>query len=110
MPAIGASTTGVSTRSDPRVSEVGSDMPPLSPGTPAPAKPASALTPLGVAALGLAALPLPALGGGRLRGHRLLQVTGPGDRVERLRRPEAHRGQVALARGEVDQAHVGLRA
>src|SRR5262245_28814419 len=36
MPAIGASTTGVSTRSDPRVSEVGrADMPPLSPLGPA---------------------------------------------------------------------------
>src|SRR5215213_7289899 len=75
MPAIGARTTGVSTVTDPRVSEVGR-------------------TVTGSLSL-LVRL---------LRLRRLLDLPDPGDRVELRGGPERHRGQPPVRRNEVDQA------
>src|SRR5437868_8387022 len=76
MPAIGASTTGVSTVTDPRVSEVG-----------------RAVT----------CSSSPALLVRLLRLGRLLDLADPGDRVELRGRPEGHGRQLAVRRHQVDQ-------
>src|SRR4051812_39105467 len=101
MPAIGASTTGVSTRSGPRVrpgvTELGRGMRSLSGA--AGWRPKS-----GSAAAGPALAARRALARTGLRRLVPLHVSGPGDRVEGLLGPEAHRDQVAVVEREVDQA------
>src|SRR4051812_72165 len=94
MPAMGASTTGVSTVSDPRVSAEGrADMFPIVRGAPGPTQIS--------AVVGLPAAVLPP--GARLVLH---DVAGPRDGVEALRGAEADRDQRAALRREVDQAHL----
>src|SRR5689334_14982266 len=85
MPAIGASTTGVGTTSDPRVSVV-----------------------MGSALLALLLRALLRLVVRLLRAAaQLLDLAGPGDGVELLGRAEGHRRQVAVVGREVDQAGLG---
>src|SRR6478609_5916810 len=107
MPAIGASTTGVSTCTDPRVRAVGSDMPPLSGVGVGPPK--SAERSVLVALVGLLALArLVRLLGLRRLGLR--DLTGPGDRVEGLVGAEADGGEGAVVGQQVDQAGVDALA
>src|SRR6478735_1455950 len=91
MPAIGASTTGVSTRSEPRVRESGTTvMTPLSERDRARPK-STASTP-----------------SARLGPPPLLDRAGPRDRVVVLRRLEDQVAHAATIGDEVDQAHRGL--
>src|SRR5829696_4730198 len=96
MPAIGASTTGVSTVTEPpdgarRVSDEGRAMRPLSPVASAPAS-GGAVGPVAAGARRLARPGDGLLVGRRLEGHRGVRRAGAGEE------DETHPG--AVARGE----------